>query len=116
MTLDIFIQREGIQPPDVIKIDVQGAEMLVLAGAHDLLSHRPLRIFFEFWPFGLQQLGTPPQELLQFLLGKGFTLHPLGRGQQVPVTSAAAAARFVRGWSAEAEHGRTWHANFLALN
>jgi FkbM family methyltransferase len=116
LTLDIFVQREGIAPPDVIKIDVQGAEMLVFSGAQGMFSNRPVKIFFEFWPFGLQQLGTQPLELLEFLIGKGFTLRPLGRGQEVPLTTAAAAANFVRGWNAEIEHARTWHANFLAFN
>ena len=116
LTLDMFVRREGARQPDVIKIDVQGAEMLVLAGAHEVLSHRPLKIFFEFWPFGLQQLGTPPVELLEFFIGKGFTLRHLGRGQEVPLRTAADAASFVQRWNPDIEHARTWHANFLAFN
>lgn len=116
LTLDTFVRKEGAIQPDVIKIDVQGAEMLVLAGAHEVLSHRPLKIFFEFWPFGLQHLGTQPIELLEFLIAKGFALRPLGRTREVPITTAAAAASLLRRWNAEIEHAQTWHANFLASN
>jgi FkbM family methyltransferase len=116
LTLDTFVQQKGVVPPDVIKIDVQGAEMLVFSGAQEVLSQRPVKIFFEFWPFGLQQLGTQPLTLLEFLIGKGFSLRPLGRGQDAPLTTPAAAAGFVRGWKAEIEHSQTWHANFLAFN
>jgi FkbM family methyltransferase len=114
LTLDSFVEREHIAPPDVIKMDVQGAEMLVFSHANRVLSHRPLKIFFEFWPFGLQQLGTQPVELLELLIGKGFTLLPLGRGQQRPLTTSTAAAHFAHSWNLEGKHWRTWHVNFLA--
>lgn len=114
VTLDGFIQHEQIQPPDVIKMDVQGAEMLALSGASGVLAHRPLKIFFEFWPYGLHQLGTEPVEVLDFLIGKGFTLHPLVPGWGVPLNSSRAAADFVRQWNENAKNKQTWHANFLA--
>jgi len=114
ITLDSFIQRERIQPPDVIKMDVQGAEMLALAGAPGVLSHRPLKIFFEFWPYGLHQLGTEPVELLAFLIGKGFTLHPLVPGWGVPLNSTREAAAFMGQWNEKAKNKQTGHANFLA--
>ena len=116
VSLDRFVLQDGARLPDVVKIDVQGAEMLVLGGAQQVLSHRPLKIFFEFWPFGLQQLGTQPVELLELLIEKGFTLRSLGRGQEAPLTTPAAAARFVQRWNPGMEHARTWHTNFLAFN
>ncbi|HWN19658.1 MAG TPA: FkbM family methyltransferase [Gemmatimonadales bacterium] len=116
LTLDTFVRQEGSRQPDVIKMDVQGAEMLVLTGADEMLSRRPLKIFLEFWPFGLQQLGTQPIELLEFLIGKGFTLQPLGAGEEVPLTTPAAAASFVQRWNPRMAHARTWHTNFLAFN
>ncbi|HEY0350590.1 MAG TPA: FkbM family methyltransferase [Gemmatimonadales bacterium] len=115
VTLDAVARQEAIQP-DVIKIDVQGAEMLVFAGAQQVLSRHPLKLFFEFWPFGLQQLGTQPVELLAFLIQRGFTLRPLGHPQEAPLTSAAAAAALVQRWRPGMERGRTWHANFFAFN
>lgn len=41
--LDTFLEREGESAPDVIKIDVEGAELQVLEGGRRLLvEHRPL--------------------------------------------------------------------------
>lgn len=39
MTLDTIVKQNGYQYPDLIKIDVQGAEMDVLSGAKTCLSH-----------------------------------------------------------------------------
>lgn len=116
VTLDGFVRQERIAGPDVIKVDVQGAEMLVFTGGAGLLAQRPLKIFFEFWPFGLQQLGTEPIKLLTFLIERGYTLHRLGHAQEAPLRSAAAAAEFIERWNAAGDHARTWHANFLAIN
>lgn len=45
--LDSLLAREEIAPPKVVKIDVEGAELLVLQGATGLLTrHRP-RLFIE---------------------------------------------------------------------
>lgn len=48
LSLDDFVRREGARPPDLIKIDVEGGELLVLKGAHQVLTtHRPA-ILLEF--------------------------------------------------------------------
>jgi FkbM family methyltransferase len=45
ITLDDFVSTGGGQPPDVVKIDVEGAELEVIKGAAGLLaSRRPLLI------------------------------------------------------------------------
>ena len=45
-TLDSFIQENNIEP-DVIKIDVEGAEFLVLSGMHDTLRNKVLKVYCE---------------------------------------------------------------------
>jgi FkbM family methyltransferase len=41
--LDTLIEREKLPPPNVMKIDIEGAELMMLRGAtHTLARHRPL--------------------------------------------------------------------------
>lgn len=68
ITLDEYLNQQDISQIDVVKIDVQGAEMEVLLGMREtfLRSSQPL-LFIEFWPHGLLRCGTEPQALLSFL-------------------------------------------------
>jgi FkbM family methyltransferase len=71
-TLDEFFSDKG-QRVDFIKMDVQGAEGLVLEGARTVLkNNRHLKITMEFWPYGLRNFGTDPIALLQTLQSYGF--------------------------------------------
>lgn len=64
-------------PVDFVKIDVQGYEMHTFAGMERTLAKSPsVKIFFEFWPYGLRQAGTQPINLLRFLQDRGFRLYP----------------------------------------
>jgi len=58
---------------DVIKIDVEGAEMLVLLGMTKILkSNDNLKVFTEFWPQGLEKAGFSPEEYVNKLVQSGF--------------------------------------------
>ena len=46
-TLDELVAAGVIEAPDVIKLDVEGAELLVLKGASTLLAQSKLRLFIE---------------------------------------------------------------------
>lgn len=59
---------------DLLKLDTQGAEGLVLAGARRLLGGEGLRVVMEFWPAGLRNLGSDPAALLGGLRRQGFEL------------------------------------------
>jgi len=53
---------------DLLKIDVQGAEMSALRGARRVLEdNRGIRILFEYWPYGLRNAGSSGVELLDYL-------------------------------------------------
>jgi FkbM family methyltransferase len=60
---------EGIAP-DVLIIDVQGAELKVLRGFRDYLSsldRKPIVMLMEFGPRNLWQSGDSPEALLEYL-------------------------------------------------
>lgn len=76
---DYFAARPG--PIHFIKVDVQGAEGMVLDGMRQLLDdlHRTgsLTMMVEFWPAGLRRAGTQPSALLEQLVRAGFTLQEI---------------------------------------
>lgn len=60
-------------PVSAIKIDVQGAEALVLAGMRGLLDrYRNVEVLLEFWPAGLRRFGSDPIELVEAWKELGF--------------------------------------------
>lgn len=72
-TLDAHLEKQRPAPrPDVIKIDVQGAEGQVLLGAAETLRLARPRIILELWPHGLRNLGADPEELLGWLRALGY--------------------------------------------
>lgn len=70
ITLDSFLQGKKI---DVIKIDVEGAEIRVLEGMKDVLAtNRDVYLFVEFNPACLQSAGYSPDLLIEKLREMGF--------------------------------------------
>jgi FkbM family methyltransferase len=64
---------------DVLKVDVQGAELAVLEGASRLLDENPgIRVVVEFSPSGLAGLGARGSDLLDFLAARDFVWFDLG--------------------------------------
>jgi hypothetical protein len=62
---------------DLMKIDVEGAEVRVLRGAHKTIERfRPL-IVFEVCPAWLTKMQTSPAELFTELVGHGYSIHAL---------------------------------------
>ena len=74
--LDGLLAGRGIHSFHLLKMDVQGAEGLVLEGAGQLLANSPeATILMEFWPAGLSRTGFSARALLDRLLGDGFSLY-----------------------------------------
>lgn len=73
IALDDFCARTGVKP-DVIKIDVEGAEMNVLRGMQRLLAEvRPV-IFMELHPYHLPKFQTSAAEVVKFLTDRRYEL------------------------------------------
>ena len=93
-TLDSFLADQGIKHVDVVKVDVEGAEVHVLRGMRELLSrpHKPM-LMFEFCPANLQAAGFTPAELFEAIVGYGYAGHVIRGGRLVSVESVIEPAR-----------------------
>ena len=77
-TLDNLLAREGIEEINLMKIDVQGAEAKVIAGAQGVLRKSTDCVMMtEFWPYGLTNCGSNPHAYLTMLEDLGFKLYSL---------------------------------------
>lgn len=73
LPLDKFYETSKMSP-DVIKIDVEGAELQVLKGAKEILSKlRPI-IFLELHTFAWHHFGTTEEELRELLDGLSYDI------------------------------------------
>jgi FkbM family methyltransferase len=63
--------------PDVVKIDVEGAELDVLAGMERILTSRGIRLIVEWHPVLQRAAGHPPDALPRLLAERGFTLRAI---------------------------------------
>lgn len=84
ITLDEFLKNTVRNAKvDIIKIDVEGAEGLIIDGAKQALEGNNLKIIMEFWPLALRNLGTDPLELLHKLQEYGFRIMFINEVKQV---------------------------------
>ena len=79
VTLDDHVAAHGLDRVDVMKMDVEGAEVLALRGGGRLLAAAdgPV-LMLEFNPEALGAAGSGVAELRGLLEGHGYECHPLG--------------------------------------
>jgi FkbM family methyltransferase len=75
-SLDAFCEAKRIRP-DVIKIDVEGAEMAVLRGARRTLAAEGVQAFMEFHPAVWPSLGVTPEVIRAELASHRLAPEPL---------------------------------------
>jgi FkbM family methyltransferase len=88
-TLDKFCEANSIARIDCLKVDVEGAEGKMLAGAAGLLSdpaRRPRFIILELYNPMLTQYGCDIQRIVALLRGYGYEPYVDKRGQLTPFT------------------------------
>jgi FkbM family methyltransferase len=87
ISLDEFVSTNSVNNISFIKIDVEGAEGLVLEGSEKLLEKENLKILMEFSPVLLDDIGTEPSFLLKNLNDYGFKIKNIsGYNKLTPVT------------------------------
>ncbi|WP_158288315.1 FkbM family methyltransferase [Mucilaginibacter psychrotolerans] len=81
-TLDNLIEKGVVSSPNIIKIDVEGAELLVLGGAaKTILKHRPT-ILMEYSENTSNDAGYAKEELLSVLMLDDYSIFGIPEDEQ----------------------------------
>jgi FkbM family methyltransferase len=73
--LDALLESHQVSEVQLLKMDIEGAEILALRGAERLLKEKRIhRMLLEVHPQQLERLGSSASELLQLLRGHGYQL------------------------------------------
>lgn len=93
VSLDGFF-KDRDQALDVIKLDCEGSELAVLRGMAGLLQKNPrIKMFIEFYPDAIREMGQDPADLARFLIEEqGFAVTAIdelrdGTNQSIPISS-----------------------------
>ncbi len=78
VSVDDFLEQQGWPQVHLVKVDVEGAEPLVLKGMSKLLERtRELTLIVEFAPACIRDGGFPPESFLAALASNGFSVNVL---------------------------------------
>jgi len=92
-TLDFLLTDLTISKVDIVKIDVEGAEMAVLEGGKDFFRASPPQAFFiECIDQHLRRFGASSEELVSWLNSEGYKTYGLMQGRW-KITKPAPALR-----------------------
>ena len=73
VTIDQCLLEMGIERADLVKMDIEGAEMNALRGMKRTIAHSPkLYLIMEYNPHALQAFGYEPIDALREVLALGF--------------------------------------------
>jgi FkbM family methyltransferase len=89
--LDRLMQQAGVEHVDLIKMDVEGAEELVLRGANRVVTSMHPAIIFEVYPVAAARLGLSATGAWEMLAAWGYEFFVVGRGGTIsPIKSPPA--------------------------
>lgn len=82
-TVDLYCERNGVAKIDLLKIDVEGAELQVLIGARRMLHEKRVRcLTFEFGQTTFD-MGNTPDQLESYLEDAGYKLRNIVEGNTI---------------------------------
>ncbi len=85
LTMDSYVEKEGIRSLDLIKCDVEGAELLVLEGAKKTLERFKPRLLLEIVDAWTRRFSYGPKDILDFMKDIGYDSYFIGKeGALVP--------------------------------
>jgi len=77
-TIDEFVEENGIPRIDLLKLDIQGAELMALQGATRMLQEKRIGLIYtEILVAPSYEAQPHPHQLLKLLYEHGFRLHNL---------------------------------------
>ena len=79
--IDAVVRELGLNRLDVIKVDVEGAEVLVIRGARETLRRFHPKLVMEVIPHNLAAMNTTVEDLTSLMTELGY-----GAGRQVDDT------------------------------
>lgn len=81
--LDGLLDEHGVETVDVLKMDIEGAEALALAGLSRRLDNGDVaRLLLELHPVALAERGTTPEALVDLLLARGYQAWSLDHSRE----------------------------------
>jgi FkbM family methyltransferase len=96
VTIDHLVRKEQAKRVCLIKIDVQGAEERVLRGAQDTIQRDHPAIFIELDDAALNRMGSSATQVVNWLLGFGYSIQSLERGGKTAQITPAEALEMCR--------------------
>ena len=84
VSLDQYVAERKIDRIDLIKLDIEGAELFALKGAHEVLSRLKPDLIFEVLPKALLAFGDSVNELEVFLKSFGYSFFDLLEDKLAP--------------------------------
>lgn len=84
-TLDEYLEKNGIEKVDLIKMDIEGGEWRALDGMEKTLQNPETKLVLEYNPSALEMAGIVPQDMLRRLYASDFSIWILSRGGKILV-------------------------------
>jgi FkbM family methyltransferase len=82
VTLDAYCERQDVRP-DVLKIDVEGAEWMVLQGATHTLARSSPIVLFECLESTYARFGASPGKVIAFLERLEYRIYEISKGGEL---------------------------------